>query len=466
MPVEQSVWQGSRNDKQMQTEERLVTVTEVPKQAKEDRVRWTWTEPSVWSSRMLSALESGVKGGKWYSLIDKIYRRKTLEKAFERVRKNGGAAGSDGVSIGSFEGNKERELAKLEEQIRSGSYEPRPVKRVYIPKPGSEEKRPLGIPAVRDRVVQTAVRMTIEPIFERTFAEGSYGFRPGRGAKDALREVDRLMKEGSLYVVEADIKSYFDTISHEKLARAVESQIADKCVLSLIESFMKQNVLEEMKSWTPTGGTPQGGVISPLLANIYLNPLDHEMAKAGNKMIRYADDFVVLCRTREQALEAMQRIESWMQEAQLTLHPEKTRIVDMHESEACFEFLGYHFEHTKRSGKIKRWPRQKSIKKLRETIRLRTRRANGHSLDTIIKNVNPVLKGWYNYFRHSTLSALGHIDSWVRMRLRSILRKRMKRKGVGRGWDHRRWPNSFFVAQGLFCMSQALGAAHSIRRRG
>ena len=258
-------------------------------------------EAEVWTERMLTALEQGVIGGRWHSLIDKVYALPNLRYAFARVKANDGAAGVDHVTVKQFERHLEENLEKLSQALKDGSYRPQAIRRVWIPKPGSKEKRALGIPTVRDRVVQAALRAVLEPIFERDFAAQSCGFRPGRGCKDALRRVDRLLKAGHTWIVDADLKSYFDTIPHEPLLERVKTKIADGRVLNLLAAFLKQGVLEEMREWTPEEGTPQGGVISPLLSNLYLDPLDHAMAEAGIEMVRYADDFVILCRTEEEA---------------------------------------------------------------------------------------------------------------------------------------------------------------------
>jgi RNA-directed DNA polymerase len=422
-----------------------------PKQGKEAQEgRWEWVERSVWTERMLRTLERGIEGGKWFALIDKVYRIANLQSAFNQVWRNGGSAGIDGQSIQQFEAKEEQELQQLSQELQKQSYRPAAVKRVWIPKPGSTEKRPLGIPVVRDRVVQTALRNVIEPIFERDFAQHSYGFRPRRGTKEALRRVEELLKEAHHWVVDADIKGYFDSIPHSKLMAKVAAKISDGRILELTESYLKAGVMEQCKGWEATEqGTPQGGVVSPLLANIYLDELDWLIANAGMEMVRYADDFVVLCRTQEEAQRALELIRHWMQQAQLQLHPQKTKIVDATQV-GGFEFLGYHFERGKK------WPRAKSVLKVREAIRKRTRRTNGHSLECTIAAINPILRGWYNYFRHGQIHTLKNLDGWVRGRLRSILRKRIKRKGKAKGGlDHRRWPNRFFDEAGLFNLSTA-----------
>ena len=235
-----------------------------PPQGGEIRARWAWVEASVWTPRMLKVLETGMGEGKWFRLIDKVWSEKNLQSALEQVVYNGGSAGVDGRSVAVVERQSKEEIAILHRQLRAESYEPTPVKRVWIPKQGSPEKRPLGVPSVRDRIVQTALRNVIEPIFERDFAPQSYGFRPGRGCKDALRRVEQLLKEGKVWVVDADIKGYFDTIPHGPLMKRVGGKIADGRVLRLIEAYLKAGVMESVKSWQPTErGTPQGAVITP-----------------------------------------------------------------------------------------------------------------------------------------------------------------------------------------------------------
>lgn len=419
-------------------------VTGGSKQAGEARSRWGWVEPAVWTDRMLAALETGVKGGVWFSLMDKVYAPRTMATAWRQVRANRGSGGVDCETVERFDRQAEGRLSQLSQSLREGTYQPMPVRRVYIPKPDGRQ-RPLGIPAVRDRIVQAALRNVLEPIFEKGFSEHSYGFRPGRGAKDALRRVDGLLRAGYRYVVDADLKSYFDTIPHERLMALVSQRVADGRVLSLVSAFLKQGVLEGMREWTPVSGTPQGAVISPLLANIYLDPLDWLMREVGCEMTRYADDFVVQTRTAEEARRAMERIRRWTEEVGLTLHPEKTRIVDMNEP-GGFDFLGYHFEQGERR------PRVSSLRKLKDAIRVKTKRTHGQSLEAIIRTVNYTVRGWFGYFKHSHWTIFRNLDGWIRMRLRSILRKRQGRRGRGRGLDHHRWPNAFFAACGLFTM--------------
>lgn len=422
------------------------------------RVRWAWTEPSVWTERMLTALETGVKGGRWFSLMDKVWARATLEAAFGAVEANRGAPGADYQTIEIFGRDLDRNLENLSREVREGRYRPSAVRRVWIEKPGGREKRPLGIPTVRDRVVQAALRIVLEPIFERDFAEQSYGFRPGRGCKDALRRVEELLHRGKVWVVDADLRSYFDTIPHGPLMRRVREKVTDGRVLELVEAFLTQRVMDGMDEWTPERGSPRGAVLSPLLSNIYLDPLDHEMERAGLEMVRYADDLVVLCRSRAEAEAALERLQRWVGDAGLTLHPEKTRIVDARER-GGFDFLGYHFERGMK------WPRRKSRRKFRDAIRAKTKRTSGESLERIITEITPILRGWFEYFKHSHWNTFDAEDKWVRMRLRSILRYRTGRVGRGRGADHQRWPNAYFAARGLYSLKAAhVKACQSLAR--
>lgn len=398
---------------------------------------------------MLQALENGVNGGKWFSLIDKVWKKDNLGAAWARVHRNGGSAGIDGQSIKRFTAQLSWELERLHIEIIEGRYEPQAVRRCWIPKPGSPEKRPLGIPAVRDRIVQGSIRNVIEPIFEKIFAEHSYGFRPRRGCKDALRRVQQLLRQGKSWVVDVDFKGYFDSIPHDKLMARVKELISDGKLLALLEKYLKAGVFDALKGWEPTEqGTPQGAVISPLLANLYLNPLDQLMAAKGFAMTRYADDFVVQCRTEQEAQEALEWIRQWSQENGLTIHPTKTRIVDERQK-GGFDFLGYHFE------RAMKWPRKKSMGKLRDAIRLRTRRTQGKSIKEVINSLTPRMRGWFEYFKHSHWNVFQEVDGWVRMRLRSILRKDLGKKGRGRGEDHIRWPNAYFDALGFFSMEKA-----------
>lgn len=416
--------------------------------------RWEWVESTVWNANMLRALDEGVKGGKWFSLIDKVYKRANLDSAFATVKRNGGASGIDNVSVSKYEQEYEHYQETLQRELQTGQYRPKPLRRKYIEKAGSREMRPLSIPTVRDRTVQKAVVNVLEPIYEKDFAPNSYGFRPGRGCKDALREVEKQLNGGLLWVVDADLKSYFDTIPRQPLIQKLAEKISDGRMLELIELFLKQGVMDGMKEWTPESGTPQGGVISPLLANIYLDPLDWKMHNNEHCMIRYADDFVILCRSREEADTVMAIAREWVKENGLTLHPEKTRIVDMSQAGNSFDFLGYRFFRGGKSGRIARLCRPKSLEKFKDSIREKTRRNNGCSMDAIVNQLNPKLQGWYNYFKQIKHSQLRELDGWIRTRLRSILRRRAKRHGISKCADKQRYQNSYFVQLGLFSLEQ------------
>jgi RNA-directed DNA polymerase len=316
-----------------------ISVPAVPQATQGTEVRdprWSWAEASIWTERMVSALVNGVKGGKWFSLVDKAIRPATLEVAWHHVARNKGAAGVDGQSIERFAAQSERYLQELHDSLNDGSYRPSPVKRVAIPK-GDGRTRPLGIPTVKDRIVQTALKMTLEPIFETQFRLGSYGFRPGRGCKDALREVDRLLKDGFTFVVDADLQAYFDTIPRDRLLALVEQSISDGRGLALVDGFLRQDIMTDMARWQPSAGTPQG-------------------------------DFVILCRSAVEARAALGQVEAWVAANGLTLHPDKTRVGDCRQPGQGFDFLGYRFEAGRRL------VRTKSLTAFRDKVRARLSR--------------------------------------------------------------------------------------------
>ncbi len=424
----------------------IVTGTDQPKQAGEIRNRWWWIEHSVWTERMLTRLEQSEPTTVWFGLWDKVSSERNLQAAFWAVWRNDGAPGVDGQTVKQFEAQERAQLGQLRAQLLNGSYRRQPARRVWIPKPGTTDKRPLGIPAVRDRTVEAAVKHVLEPIFERDFAEHSYGFRPGRGCREAVQRVEELLRAGHAWCVDLDYQSYFDTIPQLRLLELVRRRVVDGKVLALLEQSLKAGVLEELKGWQPTtAGTPQGAVLSPLLSNLYLNPLDWHMAGQGWEMVRYADDLVVLCRTRAEAEHALEALRRWSQEAGLTVHPTKTRIVNV--PEEGFDFLGWHFRGQRK------WPRKKSLQKLQEKLRPWTGRNSGQSLGAIVAKVNPVLRGWHGYFQGSYRTGLSGPDGWLRRRLRALLRKREKRPGYGRSKaDQQRWPNRWFAEHGLFSL--------------
>lgn len=430
----------------------------VPERAKRgaDARDWSWVEATVWTERMVSALDNGVTGGRWYSLMDKVYAPATLAAAWARVQANRGAAGVDGLSIERFAARSEVYLAELATALRTGTYRAQAVKRVEIPK-DEGRTRPLGIPAVKDRIVQTAVKLVIEPIFEAAFQPMSYGFRPGRGCHDALREVDARLKDGFCFVVDADLAGYFDSIPHQRLMQRIAQRISDGRVLALLRGWLEQDILRGLERWTPTAGTPQGAVISPLLANIYLDPLDAHMGALGHRMVRYADDFVVLCKSREEADAALAQIRAWAEANGLALHADKTQVGDCRQPGQGFDFLGYRFEAGRR------WVRRKSLTRLKDRIRAKTRRTRGESLARIVADLNPMLRGWFGYFKHAHPYTFEAVDGFVRRRLRALLRKQERRPGFGRCLaDQRRWTKAFFAQAGLFALHTAwLGARHS-----
>ena len=420
-------------------------------------VDWAWVDRSIWTERMLAALEDGVRGGKWFSLIDKVYRPSTLRSAWQQVLTNRGAAGVDRVSVERFAGQLERYLDELGQELQSGRYRPLPVRRVEIAK-ADGKLRPLGIPTVRDRVAQAAVKRVIEPIFEQMFAPTSFGFRPERGCKDALRLVAERLKAGYTYVVDADLKGYFDSIPHDRLKRRLAAHISDSRLLALLDGWIEQDVVQDLKRWTPTSGTPQGAVISPLLANLYLHDLDVKLAQMGLTMVRYADDFVILCQSAVEAQQALDAVRLWVAAEGLQLHPDKTHVGDCRLPGQGFEFLGYRFEAGRR------WVRDKSLKALKTKIRARTRRSAGQSLQQIISSLNPMLRGWFNYFKHAQRGVFRTLDGFLRRRLRALLRKQQKRPGAGCCIaDHQRWPVAFFAAAGLFTLTPARQAASQSR---
>ena len=418
---------------------------------------WSWVDRSIWTERMLAALGNGVRGGKWFSLIDKVYRPATLRSAWQQVLVNRGAAGVDRLSVERFAGHLDRYLGELGQELETGRYRPLPVRRVEIEK-ADGKLRPLGIPTVRDRVAQAAVKRVIEPIFEQMFAPTSFGFRPGRSCKDALRVVDGLLQAGYTHVVDADLKGYFDSIPHDRLKQRLAAHISDSRLLALLDGWIEQDVVQELKRWTPTSGTPQGAVISPLLANLYLHDLDVKLAGLGLSMVRYADDFVILCRSAAEAVDALDVVSAWVAAEGLQLHPDKTHVGDCRLVGQGFEFLGYRFEAGRR------WVRDKSLKALKTKIRSQTRRTEGRSLSQIVSGLNPMLRGWFNYFKHAQRGIFRTLDGFIRRRLRALLRKQAKRPGVGRCLaDHQRWPNAYFAAAGLFTLTEARQAASQSR---
>ena len=396
---------------------------------------------------LTTLLENRVRGGKWHALIDKVYAPLNLFTASRKVTGKRKAAGVDGQSCEAFEEHLLVETRRLSEEIRTGSYRPNAVRRVHIPKPGRpNETRPLGIPTVRDRVVQRAIVNVIEPILDHQFHERSFGFRHGRGAHDALRIVEQKLQAGCVYVVDADLKGYFDTIPKDRLLALVQEHISDSRMLHLIKMFLDQNILEELREWTPVAGVPQGAVLSPVMSNLYLNPLDHQMSDSGFEMVRYADDFVVLCRSQSEAETALQMITAWVETAGLTLHPTKTKIVDSRVE--SFAFLGYSF----RGDQI--YPRRESLAKMKTRIKELTPRKRPGSIDRIAAELTSVLRGWFGYFRHCRWTIFKALDAKIRSRLRQLLLQRHRNNPQGLPRTQR-WPNDFFAKAGLYSLRDA-----------
>jgi RNA-directed DNA polymerase len=374
------------------------------------------------------------KERRFHALYDRIFRPDILRRAWIEVRQNGGSAGVDGITIKDIERTGVEEfLKRINEELRNGSYHPQPVLRVYIPKADGGQ-RPLGIPTVKDRVVQQACRIVIEPIFEANFQECSYGFRLKRDAQEAVRAVKKSLIMG-WHVVDADIESYFNNIDHEILMSLLKRRISDRRVLKLIWKWLKAGVVENGKKTPTDKGSPQGGVISPLLANIYLHVLDtywtRECGQLG-KLIRYCDDFVIVCQTKQDARKAMQVAEQVLKRLKLKLHPAKTKLI--YARDEGFDFLGFHFQKrkAKTNGKIYPfiWPKEKALKFIRATIRQETNRdMECKSLDAIIKDINPIIRGWRNYFCiGDSPKKMERLDHYVRMRLVKTMFERRKRR--------------------------------------
>jgi len=399
----------------------------------------------IWTPAMVRRLKSDEEEGKrWHLLIDKVGALTNLREAWRLVAANKGSAGISGQTIEDYSRDLEARLNSLSRRIQCGHYHPRPIRRAYIPKTdGSGKMRPLGIPEVEDRIVQTAIVLTIEPIFEVRFLECSFGFRPARGAHNALHIVETAVKGKKKWVVDGDIKDCFGSFPHDLVMQQVKTRINDRKLLTLIQEFLQAEVVEAMNRWKPTVGSPQGATLSPLLANIYMHVFDTHMMERGYEVVRYADDFVILCETEDDAMNALETARQVLESMGLVMHPEKSKVVDS--TRGDFQFLGYIFAPWGRK------PRPSSLAKMRDAIRMKTRRLDGRSIRVIIRSLNRTLRGWYKYFRYGAGAELERLDQMVRRRLRSILRKRAGRQGTSKpGADHKRYTNAGFKALGVF----------------
>ncbi len=403
-----------------------------------------------WTPAMVAAISPLRESGrKWYSLYDKVHAPEVRRWSWGHVAANRGAAGVDGQSVAAFGAQAERHLAELQRLLAQRRYQPRPARRHWIPKPGKKGRRPLGIPAVRDRVVQAAAVNVLEPIFEAKFCDCSFGFRPGRSPRQALDRVSHALAQGQTWVVDADIRGCFDTIPHAPVVAEVAREVADGTLLELVTAFLKAGVLEGQDFQPAEVGTPQGAVLSPLLANLYLHRLDDALTAQGYTLVRYADDFVVLCRSQAEA--ALAAVRHALADLGLTLSEEKTRLVDA--QSAAFTFLGYTFHGSWR------FPSDQALKRIRAKLKPLTRRQQPRAVQAVVAAVNPILRGWGQYFRHGHCQTrFARVDAGVRMRLRSFLWKR-KARGVA----HQRWPNRFWAGLGLFSLSAHGRSADPLR---
>lgn len=381
-------------------------------------------------------------GRRFHALYDKVHRRDVLERAWQQVRRNGGAPGIDGTTIADVEQDGiARLLDELATELRERRFRPCPTRRVYIPKPGRDERRPLAIPAVRDRIVQAALKIVLEPIFEADMLPCSFGFRPKRTAQDALQVVLDASFEGSRWVVETDIADCFTAIPHDRLMSVLSERICDRRVLGLLHAFLRAGVLEDGLIRRPVSGTPQGGVISPLLCNVYLGRLDRAWRPSDGRLVRYADDLLVVCRTRGQAEAALARLTALLADLGLEPKPEKTRVVELVEGRPGFDFLGFHHRLVRSRSRrgasgivfLARWPSRRAVQHARERIRFLTMRARlAAPVEQVVAEVNRFLRGWAGYFRFGNSAHLfDKIRAYALMRLALFVAKRHRRR---RSW--------------------------------
>jgi len=399
-------------------------------------------KPRSYKPRRLADWLNPARTRKVHSLVDKIYKKKNLEMAWKKVKQNHGAAGIDGESIEKFEENLTKNLNKLQEELKNDIYKPKPVLRHLIPKAGQPGKyRPLGIPSIYDRVCQQAILNRMEPIFEPVFDEASFGYRRGRSTKDALRKIWRELEQGNEWVVDADLRDFFGSVDHEKLMMLVNQQVSDGRVLNIILSILKSGCYADGKRLPTEQGTPQGGIISPLLSNILLTPFDREMRRKGYRLTRYADDWLVTCKTKAEAKCALLEARKVLEKLGVVLHSEKTRIVHVRYG---FEFLGFKIKRGvrllklnvnkinsgARAGKLYAFPREKSIQHFKEQIRKRTSRKAPVNTKVLIEQINPVIRGWGNYYCKAHIRKLfNQLRGWIVRRIWSHKYKRWRNIG-------------------------------------
>jgi RNA-directed DNA polymerase len=379
---------------------------------------------------------------KVHSLIDKVYKRKNLEIAWEKVKANRGSGGVDGLSLTAFEEQLSQQLERLQRELKEDTYQPQPVRQVPIPKVGNPgEFRTLGIPTIYDRVCQQALLNRLEPIFEPVFDDANFGYRRGRSTKDALRKVWKEIKSGQEWIVDADLKDFFGSVDHEKLLTLVAQRVADGRVLRLIRAMLKAGSYGRGRLFPTERGTPQGGIVSPLLSNILLTPFDREMRRKGYWLTRYADDWVITCRTAAEAQAAVDAARRILKQLGVELHPQKTRIVHVRHG---FEFLGYKIKRgvrklylppsqirsEARGGALYAYPREKSIRRFMDQVRQRTKRKVPLSTPELIAELNPLLRGWGEYYKRAHVRRLfNRLDRWIVRRIWSHRSKRWRNGG-------------------------------------
>jgi RNA-directed DNA polymerase len=401
--------------------------------------------PVHFRPRRLSDWINPTGARKVHSLIDKVYKRKNLEMAWEKVHANRGSGGVDGQNLEEFAAQLDQQLDRLHRELKEDAYQPRPVRQVQIPKAGKPgEYRMLGVPTIYDRVCQQALLNRIEPLFEPVFDDANFGYRRGRSTQDAMRKVWKEIQGGSEWIVEGDLKDFFGSVNHEKLLALLAQQIADGRVLRLIEAMLKAGSYGKGRLYPTKRGTPQGGVISPVLSNVLLTPFDREMRRKGYQVTRYADDWVITCKSAAEARAAIVAAQRILEQLSVVLHPQKTRIVHVRQG---FEFLGYKIKRGQRrlkllpheirsgvrQGGFYAYPTRKSIQRFKDQVRERTRRRVPLTISELIANLNPVIRGWGNYYKRAHVRKLfNKLRGWIVQRIWSHRYKRWRTVG----WKH------------------------------